>query len=82
MMVFGAGEMAESCVRSLIKKGAGTILVSNRSFDRALDLAIRYGGEAVCLGHCLFEMRDVDVVITATSSAETLLGRDDVEVRQ
>ena len=77
-MVLGAGAMAESCVRLLVKKGARSIFVSNRSFDRALDLATRGGGEAVCFGYSLFEMRDVDVVIAATSSAETLLTRDDV----
>src|SRR2546429_2205588 len=79
IMVLGAGAMAENCVRLLVKKGAQSIFISNRSFDRALDLATRCGGEAVCFGYCLFEMRDVDVVIAATSSAETLLGRDDVE---
>jgi glutamyl-tRNA reductase len=79
IMLLGAGAMAESCVRALVKKGAKSIFISNRSFDRALDLATRCSGEAVCFGYSLFEMRDVDVVIAATSSAETLLGRDDVE---
>src|SRR6266567_7398698 len=79
IMVLGAGEMAENCVRFLVKKGAKSIFVSSRSFDRALDLATRCGGEAVCFGYCLFEMRDVDVVIAATSSAETLLSCDDIE---
>src|SRR5438067_11244954 len=79
ILVIGEGEMAESCVRLLVKKGARSILVANRSFDRAIDLAIQYGGQAVCLGDCLFEMPDVDVVIVATSSAETLLYRDDIE---
>jgi len=79
IMVLGAGEMAECCLRLLVKKGARSILVANRSFDRAIDLAIQYGGQAVCLGDCLFEMPDVDVVIAATSSAETLLYRDDIE---
>src|SRR5436309_8775440 len=78
IMVLGAGEMAENCVRFLVKKGAQSISISNRSFDHALNLATQCGGEAVCFGYCLFEMRDVDVVIAATSSAETLLGRDDV----
>jgi glutamyl-tRNA reductase len=71
--------MAESCVRLLVKKGARSIFISSRSFDRAIDLAMRCGGEAVCFGYCLFEMRDVDVVIAATSSSETLLSRDDVK---
>jgi glutamyl-tRNA reductase len=79
IMVLGAGEMAESCVRLLAKKGARSIFISSRSFDRAIDLAIQYGGQALCLGDCLFEMPDLDVVIAATSSSETLLSRDDVE---
>jgi glutamyl-tRNA reductase len=79
IMVLGAGAMAESCVRFLVKKGARSIFISSRSFDRAIDLTTRCGGEAVCFGYCLFEMRDVDVVIAATSSSETLLSRDDVK---
>src|SRR6266480_3937327 len=79
IMVLGAGEMAENCVRLLLKKGAQSIFISNRSFDRAFDLAIRYGAKAVCFGDCLFGMRDVDVVIAAISSPETLLNRADVE---
>jgi len=78
IMVLGAGEMAESCVRLLVKKGARSIFISSRSFDRAIDLATRCGGEAVCFGYCLFEMREVDVVVAATSSAQMLLSRDDV----
>jgi glutamyl-tRNA reductase len=78
VMVIGAGEMAERCIQ-LVKKGVRSIFVSSRSFDRALDLATRCGGEAVCFGDCLFEMRDVDVVIAATSSAKTLLSCDDIE---
>jgi glutamyl-tRNA reductase len=79
IMVIGAGQMAECCARLLAEKGAGSILISNRSFDRAFDLAIRCAGEAVCFGDCLFGMRDVDVVIMATSSPESLLTRADAE---
>jgi len=79
VMVIGAGQMAERCVQSLVSKGVRSIFLSSRSFDRALDLANRCGGEAVCFGYCLFEMREADVVIAATSSAETLLNRDDIE---
>src|SRR2546429_6636137 len=79
IMVLGAGAMAESCVRLLVKKGARSIFISSRSLDRALDLATRCGGDAVCFGYSLFEMREVHAVIAATSSLETLLSRDDVE---
>jgi glutamyl-tRNA reductase len=79
VMVIGAGEMAERCVQLLVKKGVRSIFISSRSFDRAIDLATRCGGDAVCLGDSLFEMRDVDVVVAATSSAQTLLVLDDME---
>src|SRR6476660_8958986 len=79
VMVIGAGEMAERCVQLLVKKGVRSIFVSSRSFDRAIDLATRCGGEAVCFGDCLFEMRDVDVVVAATSSGKILLVLDDIE---
>src|SRR5712671_6305072 len=78
VMVIGAGEMAERCVRLLVKKGVRSIFISSRSFDRAIDLATRCGGDAVCFGYCLFEMREVDAVIAATSSAEPLLDHDDI----
>src|SRR2546429_6407092 len=79
IMVLGAGEMAENCVRFLVKKGAQSIFISNRSFDRALDLATRCGGEAV-LPWCLpFWMPAVAVCLAATSSTETLLSCDDIE---
>ena len=79
VMVIGAGEMAERCVQLLVKKGVRSIFVSSRSFDRAIDLVNRCGGDAVCFGYCLFEMRDVDVVFAATSSGQTLLVLDDIE---
>jgi glutamyl-tRNA reductase len=79
VMVIGAGEMAERCVQLLVKKDVGSIFVSSRSHDRAIDLANRCGGDAVCFGDCLFEMRNVDVVVAATSSGQTLLVLDDME---
>lgn len=79
VMVIGAGEMAERCVQLLVNKGVRSIFVSSRSFDRALALATRCGADAVCFGNCLFEMHDVDVVVAATSSGQTLLVIEDIE---
>jgi glutamyl-tRNA reductase len=47
VIIIGAGQMGEACVRHLAKKGAKSILVSNRSFDRAVALANEFGGQAV-----------------------------------
>src|SRR6266487_3382049 len=59
--------------QSIMVLGAGAMA------ENCVRLLVKKGAQAVCFGYSLFEMRDVDVVIAATSSAETLLGRDDVE---
>src|SRR6266498_2973650 len=59
--------------QSIMVLGAGAMA------ENCVRLLVKKGAKAVCFGDCLFGMRDVDVVIAATSSAETLLGRDDVE---
>src|SRR4030095_3452772 len=38
VMIIGGGKMGETCVRHLSKKGARSVLVANRSFDRAQHL--------------------------------------------
>jgi len=79
VIIIGAGQMGETCVRHLAKKGARSILVSNRSFERAVELATEFGGEAVRFEECLEAMTHVDIVVAATGCPNTLLRRADVE---
>jgi glutamyl-tRNA reductase len=79
VIIIGAGQMGEACVRHLAKKGAHSILVSNRSFDRAVELANEFGGQAVQFESCLTAMADADIVVASTGCPKTLLHRADVE---
>jgi len=79
VMIIGAGQLGETCVRHFAKKGAQSILVSNRSFERAIELATEFGGEAVRFEDCLEAMTHVDIVVAATGCPNTLLRRADVE---
>ena len=79
VIIIGAGQMGEACVRHLAKKGAQSILVSNRSFDRAVELANEFGGQAVQFESCLAAMADADIVVASTGCPKTLLHRADVE---
>jgi len=79
VMIIGAGQMGEACLRHLAKKGARSIVVSNRSFDRAVNLATEFGGRAVRFEECLTAMADADIVVAATGCPKTLLHRGDVE---
>jgi glutamyl-tRNA reductase len=79
VMILGAGRMGEACVRHLTKKGAQSILVSNRSFDRAVELAAQFGGRAVRFEDCRAAMAGVDIVVASTCCPKTLLHRVDIE---
>src|SRR5262249_48605219 len=80
ILIIGAGDIGKACVRHLAKKGAGSILVSNRSFERAAELAGEFGGRAVRFEDCLSAMAEVDIVVAATSLSTTLVHRAEVEV--
>ena len=72
VLVLGAGETSERTARALISRGVTDLRVSNRSFDRADELARAVGGRVVPFEEWSAQCRDIDILITSTSS-ETLL---------
>jgi len=78
VMIIGAGKMGEACIRHLAKKGVRSVLVSNRSYDRALNLAAEFGGRAVRFDECLRAMAQADIVVSSTGSPQTILHRAEV----
>jgi glutamyl-tRNA reductase len=78
VMIIGAGKMGEACIRHLAKKGGRSVLVSNRSYDRALNLATEFGGRAVRFDECLQGMAEADIVVSSTGCPQTILHRGDV----
>jgi len=72
VIIIGAGQMGEACIRHFAKKGARSILVSNRSFDRAVQLAGEFGGQAVRFENCLQAMGAADIVVASTGCPHTL----------
>ena len=47
VLVVGAGEMSELTTRCLILNGVNSVIVSNRSYDKAVSMAQALGGRAV-----------------------------------
>jgi glutamyl-tRNA reductase len=78
VMILGAGKMGEACVKHLAKRGAKTVLVSNRSFQRAEKLAIEFGGRAVRIEDSAAAMIEVDILVSSTGSPDIVLRREDV----
>lgn len=78
VMIIGAGKMGEACVRHLAKKGANSVIVANRSMDKAEVLANEFGGRAVHLDDLLKGMTEADIVVSSTGSPLTILSKQDV----
>jgi glutamyl-tRNA reductase len=79
VLVLGAGEMSEAAAHHLKEEGVSAILVSNRHYERALELAGRLGGRAVRFDQFKEELLGADIVIASTAAPHPLLTRADVE---
>ena len=78
VMIIGAGKMGEACVKHLSKRGAKSVLVSNRSFERAEMLAAEFGGRAIRFDDCFNAMVEADIVVSSTGCPDTILHREEM----
>ncbi len=75
IMVIGAGDTSEKTARALLSRGAQSIIVSNRSHDRAVALASELGGRAVRFEEWGGEFDKTDIVISSTAAPHYVLDR-------
>jgi|UniRef100_A0A7V6A527 glutamyl-tRNA reductase len=78
VLMLGAGEMAELALEHLQSQGAGRIVVANRTLERGVRLAERFGGQAVSLEELESQLLNADVLLSSTGSASYLLTRQQV----
>ncbi|HEX2330746.1 MAG TPA: glutamyl-tRNA reductase [Candidatus Angelobacter sp.] len=77
--LIGAGKMAELAARHLIAHGAGKIIISNRTHERALQMAEGFGGEAVPFNEMYHAASHADIILTSTGATEPLFRRAQAE---
>jgi glutamyl-tRNA reductase len=76
VMLVGAGKMGELAAQQLLKQGADSILVANRTHERAVRLANDFGGHAVRFEDIYRTAPEVDIVITSTGAQEHIFRPD------
>lgn len=76
VLVVGAGEMSELTTRHLMMNGVDSVIVSNRSYDRAEELAREFNGRAVYFDELPGELLNADIVISCTAASHYVI-RDD-----
>ena len=79
VLVIGAGEMAELVLTHLRAHGVSRIRVANRTFERAVELAGRFEGDAVRYESLHDHLVAVDIVITSTAAAQPIITRPDMD---
>jgi glutamyl-tRNA reductase len=79
ILIIGAGKIGETCLRHLVKKGANSVIVVNRSLDRAQTLANTFGGRAMNWEEGLRALNEVDIVLCSTGCPHKILGKKQLE---
>jgi len=76
VMIIGASKMGELAAKHLRRAGASSVLVTNRTFERAVELAKVFEGAAVPFEHFTDHMTGADIVITSTGAPHFIIGRN------
>lgn len=73
VLVLGAGSTAELVVEALAREGVRGVVVANRTYERARDLATRLQGEAVRFEDMSRALARTDIVVTSTAAPHPLV---------
>jgi glutamyl-tRNA reductase len=73
VLLIGAGDMSRRTAMSLRSRGANSIFVSNRSFERARELAGELDASAVRFDDWPEQIPFADIVISSTAAPHTLI---------
>ncbi len=78
-LLIGAGKMGSIAGQALVRAGLRCVLVANRTFDRAQQLAAKLGGRAVRFDALAENLAAADIVICSTGAPHLVLRAADVE---
>jgi glutamyl-tRNA reductase len=76
VLVLGAGRMAELALKHLREDAPESIVVANRTFQRAQELAGAYGATAWPFEQLAQAVGEADVVVSCTSAPETVISAE------
>lgn len=79
VILVGAGEMVELCGRHLHDKGLKSLIIANRSIERANELAEKFGALATSLTNLPEILHKADILISSTASLEPVIQANSVK---
>jgi glutamyl-tRNA reductase len=79
VLIIGAGEMAELAAKHLHSLNVKHIFVSNRTFEKAVELADKFSGSAIRFEKIQEFLPEADIIIVSTGAKEPILKKEDVK---
>lgn len=76
VVILGAGKMGELTAKNLHGSGAVEITVINRTFEKAVELANRFNGQARTFNNLSQALVDADILISSTGSKDFVVTKD------
>lgn len=80
VLIVGAGEMGTVVSKALLEKETNAIVVANRTYDTALQLAKELDGIAIKFKSMDETLDKIDILISATGAPHTLINKKRLEV--
>ena len=79
IMIVGAGKMSELAARHLRRSGASHVFVTNRTHERAVEMAATFQGTPVEYSRFVSMLPEVDIVITSSGAPHYILHKDEMQ---
>lgn len=79
IMIVGAGKMSELAARHLRKSGASHVFVTNRTHERAVEMAQLFQGTPVEYTRFVSMLPEVDIVITSSGAPHYILHKEEMQ---
>lgn len=79
VMIVGAGKMSELAARHLRRSGATQIYVTNRTQERAVEMAQLFDGSIVEYTQFPNFLREIDIVIASSGAPHYIIVRDEMK---
>jgi glutamyl-tRNA reductase len=79
VLIIGSGKMGELAAKHLHRSGAKRIFVTNRTWERALEMADLFQGKAVEYSRFPSVLQEMDIVIASSGAPHYILNRDEMQ---
>ena len=79
VLLIGAGEMCELAAKHFLNNGVRGVMVTNRTFERAVKLAEEFEGKAIQFEDLFDQLHKADIILSSTGATHFIIKPKDVE---